>query len=102
MSNPNLSTGIPATHIGPETGNTGSATAGEGSGAGTQEQTAPAAASGLDDAVPAPQSAREDRSFEPRSAPPIGRASTDPIDDAAQTLRDIVDGNDHPTHAKDQ
>ena len=98
-SKDSLATGIPATHIGPETGGTGSATSGEGSSAGVKEND-PVAASGLEDAPPTPGAGegREARSFEPRRAaiPP----SNAPLDDAGQDLRDITDGKRHKDHDK--
>jgi hypothetical protein len=97
MSNHDLSTGIPATHIGPETGSTGAATSGEESGSGTKSQTAPAAASGLDNVIPSP-GADENRSFEPANARRAARASGGPVDTAAQDLRDLADGKDRPQH----
>ena len=105
MTKQSLATGIPATHIGPETGGTGTATAGEGSSAGTNESHAPAAASGLEDAPPAP-GAREEtehRSFQPHpgAARRVAPASDAPLDDAGQDLRDITDGKDHPRHRRE-
>ncbi|HUO22281.1 MAG TPA: hypothetical protein VMU59_07170 [Caulobacteraceae bacterium] len=96
MSSHNLSTGVPASHIGPETGGTGAATAGEGSSAGTQEQATPSAASGLTDPVPAPTAGLEPRAFEP--ARTARQTKDGPLDDAPQDLRDIVDGKDRPKH----
>ena len=95
-----LATGIKATHIGPETGGWGSATAGEGSSAGTKDQSSPAPASGLDDAAPAPTGGRKEaRSFRPAATHPASRpAASGPIDDADQELRDITDGKDRPSH----
>ena len=92
-SKESLATGIPATHIGPETGGTGSATSGEGSSAGVKEND-PVAASGLEDAPPTPGASedRETRSFQPRRAT---KTSDAPLDDAGQDLRDITDGKRH-------
>ncbi len=95
--NPGLSTGLKATHIGPESGATGTATAGEGSGAGAQEQAVPAAAAGLDDAVPAPTGRSEERSFEPHSHN-LARSSTSAMDQSGPAVRDLADGKDRPNH----
>lgn len=79
MANPvnsdnSFATGVKATHIGPETGSTGSATAGGASSAGVSGNQSPASGSGigrtLEEAERYEADSDEARSFEPRAKTP--------------------------------
>jgi hypothetical protein len=92
MSTPSLATGIKATHIGPETGETGIATAGGESGAGTREQSVPANASGLND--PPLVSGQKSSKKEARSFSPATKSTQTGSTKiaGAKDVRNIADG----------
>jgi hypothetical protein len=93
-----LGAGVQATHIGPETGDTGIATAGGESGAGTSGQSVPAPASGLSDTsvIPGAGGGREERSFTP--APGAKRAASGPIAEDSDGVERVADGKERLGH----
>ena len=92
MGDNNLSTGIPARHISPETGSSGNATMTNrgGTSEGTNEaaDSAPPPAAGLDTPAPSDVGERE-RSFGAGRMPEAGPY---PINDAESAAQQIADG----------
>jgi hypothetical protein len=101
-SDNSIATGIPARHIGPETGSSGNATVTNrgGTSEGTNEafDSDPAPAAGFDTPVPSPGRHTERRSFTARAGTPKGEP-TGPLDAAEQSpAQQIADGGDRIRH----
>jgi hypothetical protein len=94
MGDNNLSTGIPARHIGPETGSTGNATMTNrgptGEGVSESPDSRPAPAAGLDTPLSSDLGETE-RSFGAGRMPEAGPY---PINDAESPAQQIADGGD--------
>jgi hypothetical protein len=94
-----FATGVDATHIGPETGSTGAATAGGASGAGVHGNVSPAPAAGIGRTLERDEEF-EDHDEEPRSFdPPHKTAAADDGDlgdmgDAPEALKRATDGDE--------
>jgi hypothetical protein len=94
-SDNSFATGVEATHIGPETGSTGSASMGGASGAGVSGNTSPAPASGIGrtfESDDLENGAGEPRSFDPPRK--TAAAEDSDMGDAPEAVKRATDGDE--------